>query len=513
MSFKKIALVACSALFVFSCDKKSTPKEDNDLKSFAQFSANLEMPETEACGRGCTYKKKEFRYLAYVGEKIYCYWDEKQAEHGVDFKAKAEELEATITNSMTETQYYLLLQKWASLFRDGHVNPMMGSDLSEMELFSSPVRLEMITPGTDHEKLIVSQVGEEVKNLRPGTVVEKIQGQPWQSYLPAAEALSMGSTQFMRHRQMANLIIRVLQEQEGAKPITIEGTYRGQPVSETVARRVVLYDGSTEPDEDTTGIELIKTAILPNNIGYLRIDGFSGTKMPELLAQAMQRLKNTNALLLDVRANGGGDLSGNTVISYLAKTEVMRFKQRAVYSDFMLAFRPGIAVAYDYTSGRFTNMVERMVEPADMNYDKPVAVLTGPSCFSACDTFTSALKENKLATVLGENTGGGTGNPQVLELPMSGHMFRYSVVQGFTAVGGEYIEGKGTAPDVVIEPTVEDRADKVDRQLEKSLAWLAEKAALPAPTVPSTLLQVDVKSVSDIPLEVELDKEIKRSQD
>ena len=58
--------------------------------------------------------------------------------------------------------YFMLLMKWASLFKDGHVNPMLRADTSELEFYSPNVRLEMIAPGTDHETLIVSQIGDDV---------------------------------------------------------------------------------------------------------------------------------------------------------------------------------------------------------------------------------------------------------------------------------------------------------------------------------------------------------------
>ncbi|MGZ3692419.1 MAG: S41 family peptidase, partial [Pseudobdellovibrio sp.] len=358
-----------------------------------------------------------------------------------------------------------------------------------------------------------------------GTVVNKIQGKDWKDYLPAAEAFTMGSTDYMRKRQMANLIFRVLLEQEGPKPILIEGTYNNVPVQETVSRKLSLYDAAQAPAAASTGLELLKTAILENNIGYLRIDGFSGSKMPDLLTQAMTRLQGTNALLIDVRFNGGGDQSGNTILSFLADHNIIRYKHRSVYSDYLLAMRPEIAFDYDYVSGKFTELADRNVKSNGVTYRKPVAVLISPNCFSACDTFVSAIQQNKLATVLGEHTGGGTGSPQVFDLPVSGHSFRYSVDQGFTAVDGGYIEGHGTAPDVVIEPTVAERMEKKDRQLEKALNWLFTKTqetapATPAPAnpttpspvigmqVPDSLLTLEPAKIS-APIEVEMDKQVK----
>ena len=515
----RIFIVLCAFAFVSSCSKK----KDDKIQSFQAFSANMRVEPTENCqSEDCLLLKQEFKYLVDVGEKIYCYREEKKAQFQIDFNAKAAELEAQITDKTTDTEYFIILMKWASTFRDGHVNPMMRSDLSKLEFYNPQVRFEMLSPGTDHERLIVSQAGEDIKNLRVGTVVEKIQGVDWRSYLVKTDQMTMGSTEAMRRRQVGNLILRELLSQEGPKPISIEGTFNDQPVFEVVARQLSLYDGASDNSPDSTGLELLKSAILPNNIGYLRIDGFSGSKMPELLTQAMDRLKNTNGLIIDVRKNGGGDQSGNVVLSRLASTDIVRYSHRSIHSDYLLALRPEIEFQFDYLSGQFTEVERRRVRavPSEARYTGPVAVLTSPNCFSACDTFVSALKQNKMAVVLGEPTGGGTGSPQVFELPVSGHSFRYSVFQGFTAVTNELLEGQGSLPDVVIEPTVQERTERKDRQLEKAVNWFnsyVEQAAQNSAVadsafqLPSQFLDASSRADLSRPIEVELDREIKRS--
>lgn len=535
MSFStRLFILVCVFIAVSSCSKK----KDDKLQSFQAFSANMRIEPTADCQTdNCLSLKQEFKYVVDVGQKIYCYRNEKQVQYQINFDAKAAELEAQITDQTTETQYFMILMKWAAVFRDGHVNPMMRADTSQLDFYSTQVRFEMLAPGTDHERLIVAQVGSDIKSLRVGTVVDKIQGRDWRTYVDKADQLAMGSTAAMRHRQVANLIMRVLLAEEGPKPILIEGTYNDQPVSETVARQLSLYDGAVDNSPDSTGLELIKASILPNNIGYLRIDGFSGSKMQDLLNQAMDRLKNTDGLLIDVRKNGGGDQSGNVILSRLASKTIIRYSHRSIHSDYLLALRPEIEFTFDYVSGLFTELSPRRVRAVDSEtrYSKPVAVLTSPNCFSACDTFVSALSQNKLAVVLGERTGGGTGSPQVIELPISGHSFRYSVFQGFTAVTNELLEGQGTLPDVTLEPTLQERMEGKDRQLEKAVNWLGTYIQSNTPNaapvlppfvgpglaqagqnnsaiqLPAQFLESAPRADLSRPYEAELDREIKSS--
>ena len=513
LHMKKTLLILLPFLF-FGC-AKSTEKS---VDSFEKFAAGVKIEPTENCNRACTKLKEEFRYVVYVGEQVYCYWDEKQKEYGLDFKQQAADFENQINNSTTDTQYFYLLVKWAALFHDGHVNAMLKEDTSKLDLFNLNIRFEVLAPGTDHEQLIVAKAGSVMK---VGTVITKIQGKDWKEYLSQADKFSSGSTLGMRRSDAGRAIIRVLLETEGAKAIKLEGRFKDADVTEVMARTMALYDGAKEPEgPEETGLELIQSSLLANNIGYLRIDGFEGTKMTELLEQAMDRMMGTSGLIIDVRRNGGGDLSGNAVLSRLISEPVARFHQRTNFSDMLRAFRPDIFLDYDYSDGRFSEMKSRMVKPVEdshKQYKMPVMVLTSPNCFSACDTFVSALKENKLALVVGEPTGGGTGNPIGFSLPLSEHRFRYSVAQGYTAVGKTLLEGKGTLPDVVLEPTLEERTSGQDLQLEKTLKMMAEKIAQAQPgnsePAPVPELAAELKAVpllkADLPIDIEIDREVR----
>lgn len=496
----------------------SQPSNEQSYDSFDKFAGNLSLVESESCARTCTAFKKEFRYLVYIGEKIYCYWNEKQIEYKVDFKQKGVEFEDQITNKTTHTDYFILLVKWASLFRDGHVNAMLRSDVSDLEFYPTDIRFEMLAPGTDHEKLIISRVGASISTLKVGTVITKIQDKAWTEYSNEAEKFTTGSTLQMRRKQVGNNIFRVLLEKDGPLAVKISGLYNGKEISEVVARNLQLADGATEPDEPVdTGINYIKSSVLENNIGYLRIDEFDGTQMPKLMDQAMDRLAATAGIIIDVRRNGGGDLSGNTILARLIGTPIDRFHQRATFSDMINALRPSNLFDYEYKEGAFTEMKARKVVPAapEKQYKKPVLVLTSGNCFSACDTFVSAIKENKLGTIMGEATGGGTGNPMTLSLPMSEHLFRYSVAQGFTAVTRQLLEGAGTQPDVILEPTVEERAQGKDIQLVKALQYFSSKIegkSIVPVSLPESLLTVKTEIIKKA-YEIERDREIRRSKD
>jgi hypothetical protein len=523
---QKVFILIFSAILITSCNvgnqNKNHQSEKVAIESFEKFSSSLDITGSDRCNQNCVNLKKEFRYVVYLGEKTYCYWDEKQDLYDVDFKTKAAELENLITDETTQQNYYDILTKWAALFRDGHVNAMIG-DESSVEYYNIPIRFELLAPGTEREKLIISAVDTGVKKLKVGTVVNKIQNQDWKTLISKAQEFVSGSTLQMRRRSAANYIPLVLLQEEGALPLKVDGSFGTAEVSEVIARNLTLWDGTIDAldknEPEATGLELIKAAILENNIGYLRIDGFMGSKMYELLDQAITRLQKTDGLIIDVRKNGGGDLSGDAIISRLIENPIIRFKQKTVFSDMLQALRPSILFDYEYLQGRFSELKDRRVKPRGTRYTKPVVVLTSAFCFSACDTFVSALQQNNLATVVGEATGGGTGGPLTVKLPFSGNQFRYSVVQGFTAVTNTLLEGAGTNPDVLIEPSVVERAARQDLQLEKTGQYLSELIASSKQVLTNKFLltenlkQVDPPEVGKIPLEIEISRDIRKSSD
>ena len=487
MSIKFARFLCIAALTLSSCGTDLTSIADHQrVASFKDFAAmeskfqGLETPPTiENCEQECQERRQEFRYVVYVGKQIYCYWDMKRSETGTDFESLATSLEQQITNQTTLPAYYRTLRRWAAAFHDGHVNVMMNSDVSEMEVFTSNVRFEVLHAGTPTETILVAET-KDVEGLKAGDVVTKIMGQPASQYLDSLEENRSGSTRRMRRFFAARLISDVIGSDLAGDAIAIDVRKPdGTESSVKIPRKAEITAKPEEGKEPpvTSGVELIKVAILPGGVGYIRLDGFMGEQSFFLIDQAMNRVAGTKGLLIDLRVNGGGDQSGNNIINRLIEAPVTRYKVSERMSDFLLHDRPEL-FQNPWTIGNpFAEWRDLKVDPAEINLrylKKPVVALTSNYCFSACDTFASALKVNKLATIVGEATGGGTGTPLVFDLPKSGLKFRYSVVRGHTAADG-VIEGNGTEPDISLAPTIEERIKGKDEQLAKAIDIVLSK--------------------------------------
>jgi hypothetical protein len=131
--------------------------------------------------------------------------------------------------------------------------------------------------------------------------------------------------------------------------------------------------------------ETIET--LPHNVGYMKLNGFAdATACHEATAKAMASLNNADALIIDLRDNGGG------------------FGETALHIAGYLFDRP----TFMYDPRPDSPVPARTASPISGNklVDKPVYVLTSSSTQSAAEYFVYNLKMLKRATVVGETTAG-----------------------------------------------------------------------------------------------------------
>jgi C-terminal processing protease CtpA/Prc len=496
---------------VIGCSKSSFDKKigtSKTLISFTEFSQSegqSKISSTDTCDSECQKKRQEFRYVVYVGKQIYCYWDLKQADTGTDFTLLASSLEQSISTGISTSKYYRTLRRWASAFHDGHVNVFTGADTTALEIYTAPVRLEVLAPATDHEKIIISQTDPIAVNsgVAVGDQVLSVNGVETSVALTlASNESSSGSSERMRRFWAARRLVDVMGVDAGSVPLTLSV----KSVSDGTIKNVVLVrniqidskPGSAIAGPDT-GIDNFSAKILPGGWGYFRLDAFSGSDDDRLISSTMDRLAGTNGLILDLRHNGGGDLSGDRIIERLITNAVVRYKRSERLSDFILSQRPSdnFALAPD-ASGQFAQWHDLMVSPLkDRKYNKPVVALISSYCFSACDTFSASLRDNHLATFIGESTGGGTGTPLVFELPVTKFSFRYSVIRG-QSPNALSIEGVGTNPDIALEPALDDRVKPHDSQLARAIETLqkltgqAPSGLAPAFVTPTWNQRLDV---------------------
>jgi C-terminal processing protease CtpA/Prc len=174
----------------------------------------------------------------------------------------------------------------------------------------------------------------------------------------------------------------------------------------------------------------VKLERLSGNVGYLDLRGFSPAQYggPTAIA-AMNFLANSDAVIIDLRKNGGGDPSMIQLISSYF------FKDATHLNN--LYWRKG-----DHTDQFWTSPYVSGKKMADT----PLYVLTSARTFSGAEEFTNNMKVLKRAKIIGETTGGGANPGGFFPLAAGLGMF-IPTGRAVNPVTGKNWEGTGVEPD------------------------------------------------------------------
>lgn len=206
---------------------------------------------------------------------------------------------------------------------------------------------------------------------------------------------------------------------------------RDKHVAVTLRRRGGGGGAAAERRDIPTTAGFRRTEILDGKIGILDLAFFlRPAEHQEALAAAMKTLQPARALILDMRANGGG--SPDTVamlVSYLLDTPSLPL--------FDIVHRDGTRNAYTTLA----------VPPAERDARRPVYVLTSSKTFSAGEGLAFLVQELKRGLVVGEVTAGAANPGRAYRIDET---FEIVVPNGqvLTSVGRRSWEGAGVTPDI-----------------------------------------------------------------
>jgi C-terminal processing protease CtpA/Prc len=127
-----------------------------------------------------------------------------------------------------------------------------------------------------------------------------------------------------------------------------------------------------------------------------------------------------------------------------------------------------------FSPGWYKLTGEDTIAPADVHYDGPLAILTGPATVSAAEDLVVLLQQAGRGKVIGDRTFGSAGQPFILDLP-GGGKGRVNTCKVCYADGREFT-GVGCEPDITVTPTIKGIAEGRDEVLEAALEYLRAAA-------------------------------------
>ncbi|MCK2215400.1 S41 family peptidase [Actinomadura sp. ATCC 31491] len=266
--------------------------------------------------------------------------------------------------------------------------------------------------------------------LRPGDVIEAVNGSaPFIDGEPTRAIAAL----YPRYPEARPVRLRLLRQSTGRR-----------------------WDVTLEPGlypRDLASLQVVTSKLLDRSVAYVRMTGFAPDSADRVLkAIARRRAAATlTGVVLDLRGNGGG-----------SPTEAIRL---------LSAFAHGKVTAYQCAADG-TCQDSRTDDTVPL-VGLPLAVLTDRSCASACEHFSSAVKDLRLGRLVGTRTAG------VVSGPAQPYLLADNTVLSFPArhhlgPGREVIDGIGVPPDRYVPTTPRDAAAGRDPVLAEALASLHE---------------------------------------
>ena len=180
-------------------------------------------------------------------------------------------------------------------------------------------------------------------------------------------------------------------------------------------------------------------------IGYEHIRGMSGGPLERFTRQLFSENFDKDALILDVRFNGGGN-THEQLLDILSRPQL------------------------GYQRGREEDYVG---QPAQ-RWDRPIVLLINEQCFSDSEIFPAGFRALGLGTIMGVTTWGGVigtwniplvDGITIIRIPRNGwYTNRY-----------ENMENLGIEPDIYVEQDLNHLRDGIDDQLEAAIEYLLEE--------------------------------------
>ena len=192
------------------------------------------------------------------------------------------------------------------------------------------------------------------------------------------------------------------------------------------------------------------------NIGYIYYGDFTSDFSDANIGYIFKYFSNCKGIILDVRNNGGGYMSGaEQLASYF-------FTEKTLTGYLCHKTGPG------HTD--FSTPI-KLFTPANKNVQwlRPVVILTNRMTYSATNDFVNRMRKAPYAIILGDKTGGGGGMPLSSEIP-NGWMVRVPTSPMFDA-NMQHIEW-GIDPDINIALKPEDAARGYDTLIERAVALI-----------------------------------------
>ena len=236
-------------------------------------------------------------------------------------------------------------------------------------------------------------------------------------------------------------------------------------------KKVEIYQSLVGPIQNPGN--RVMWAKTKDGIGWIIITAWYGAETPDEFDDALEEMRDTRGLIVDVRMNSGGD-------SLLAAMIAGRFVDKA-RTYLYYRHRKGPART------DLTEKIPQQVCPrGPWRYDRPVILLMGQKCLSANESFCAQMSVCPQVTTMGDHTRGSTGFPIEFNFPAQ---ITARIPQWIAYLpDGQLFDERGVQPDVLFEGNENSFNGNRDELMSMALERL-RKLPLPVERIAGATIQ------------------------
>jgi carboxyl-terminal processing protease len=391
---------------------------------------------------------ENFDFLAEAIDKNYSFFVYKN----INWPEVAAQYRKKVGMAVTDDDFYLVLRRFVRELKDAHSWLCNYKHIPGRGGPYSPLMHTRLIEG----KCVVTEVEEgseaQSNGIFRGCVVLEVDGLPVEEKIEAIRPLL---PMYSSERAFLEKAYReILNGERGTRVEIAFMNAAGLRATASLQRVDSRQEEIIKPSFNVTKGRFIWYGIDPSGCGYIRIRSFLGRmEIAEEFDAALEQMKDTPGLIIDVRDNGGG--SGVSQLGIIG---------RFITSKTL--------VSKDYVRngpwhGDFRESDDYCLPAGNWQYTKPVALLINSSTGSASDFFVCRFKSTARPIIIGTTTHGNlTGWAVYAQLPCN---LVVRISNGYIRdLTGRNIEGNGTDPQIKVEATIKDIVNGTDPVIERA---------------------------------------------